>query len=234
MDQAPPSSPAQGATGAQQGLESPRKGAGAPSLSLAGGVPAADPRVPGLCSHSSPGGLGLGATEQRALYQPRQAGDLLLHRLHPLPAVGKGEGLDEDPQAPPGLTHAHPPGPCKSHERLREVAVLLSPATSTPFIPSLSLPPATPSCSPQPCTIWCFVTHPGTSATVAMGQSLPLLFLYLPSSKAPIHGGVSPAPLLTWFPYPWLVQGSQTLRGGDRQGQGTAPEGQRSWGCAAC
>lgn len=61
------------------------------------------------------------------------------------------------------------------------MAALLSPAISTPFIPSLFLPPATPNRSPQPCTIWCFITHPGTSTAMATGQNLPPLFLYLPS-----------------------------------------------------
>lgn len=41
---------------------------------------------------SLPGGLSLGAAEQRTLHQPRQAGDLLLHGLHPLPARRGGVG----------------------------------------------------------------------------------------------------------------------------------------------
>lgn len=50
---------------------------------------------------SLPGGLGLGAAEQRALHQPRQTGDLLLHRLHPLPAQGEGEEPGEEPAPAP-------------------------------------------------------------------------------------------------------------------------------------
>lgn len=135
------------------GQEPPASAANSP----AGGVPlpAADPRVPRLPSHSLPGGLGLGAAEQRALHQSRQAGDLLLHRLHPLPATGKGEGPGEElapaPRTPSGLSwpHLHPPTgslqvPGGTSGRRQRCCHQLHPPPSFPLSSCLHLPPVAP------------------------------------------------------------------------------------------
>lgn len=239
VDQAPPSSPAQGAAGAQQGLEPPGRGQEPPAsawleVSLqqtAGshacppaphlGVSASEPRSNALCTSPVRLAICFSIASIRSLPWGRARGWVRTLRIF------------LDSPTPTRQVLASPTS------NVREVAVLLSPATPTPFFPLCSclqlllvapLSPAqfgalSPVLTPLPRWQWgkAFLCSSPTSPAAPTDDHH--------SSKA--HG-VSPMLLLTSFPYPWLVQESQTLRAGDRRGQGTAPEGRRSWGCAAC
>lgn len=167
---------------------------------------------------SLPGGLGLGAAEQRALHQPRQAGDLLLHRLHPLPAMGKGEEPGEElapaSRTPSGLSQPYPHPPTGSLQvpggtsgRWQHCCHQLYPPPSFPLSSCLQLPPIAPLSPAQfgvslpilaPLPPWrqgkTFLRSSSTSPAAPTDN--------YPSSKVHIHRGISPVPLLTSFPYP--------------------------------
>lgn len=131
------------------------RGTSALSGTLPGGGP---PRSMPAPPCPLPGGLRLGAAEQRALHQPSQAGDLLLHCLHPLPVREAGGEDGARHRGPPqwdGLywPHLRSPtgcwGPCRSREGAQGARCGRQLPYPTPFVPSCCLP-LPPGGSPSP------------------------------------------------------------------------------------